>query len=900
MRPYRHGHQLFLEYDVRMYGTGTPRGVLQDWTFTEADLDRIHLEDLLTLIKYLQGPILRPEHYRDGTEILKKYVRHAITLARVTDYQLAIESRQPKVNLLRPNLLVPGIDAYLPYMPTRIPEHGVLYVTMKKRERRFMRFSELAKFCDGTLLYVFNGMQSRLLADQVPSRKFVDGKGKILEAMNLIERKLKERLMYRRVEAAMQMRARIIGEWEEFLQMSKQETKFIDEIVKDIYQRLGVLLKATMPLLYGMESDVSTITSWLKDGSSHTVDILTILGLSGIGKTTLARHVHEAHRYLFDRSSFIKGVNEKCSRQVDGLLDLQKQLAQDISKTSPIQIHDVLQYTSLIENILAHQKVFIVLDDISSLEQLDALLGKKGFHPGSKIIVTTKELSLTEKYVSVLQPKLTKLFLEGLDKEASLQLLSHHAFKGNGPKESYGEVSEKLIVYCQGHPLALKVLGEVLYERDVAEWKECIQGLKEEPISRIQKAMQMSFDSLPQNNDKELFKHIACFFVGEDRDYTEIILKACGIRTLHGITNLIDRCLLTIGRQDEVQMHQLLQEMGRYVVRQESPDKPWKRSRLWCHEDSFKVLEQKKGSGKVKGLNLDMELLEKEKSCGPVELTTDALSKMYNLVLLKLNYVQLNGSYNNFPRNLKWLCMRGSPLKSIPLDLQMKNLVALDMSYSNLEFFVLTYGNLQQTRKMQSVTGSSSKDKRLLRSLKILNLSFCKQLCSIGGFFEIPALEWLILENCGSLIEVCESIEHCDELFLIDLSYCNMLKKLPRNVAKLTKVEMLSLDGLELGEFSIEMRDMELFEKHKANNICINSQASSSALRKTMGRLLESSLFPLPSALVKLSLENCKLSDSSFLMDFNCLSNLKDLYLDGNPNRFHAWLCKKPLQARDA
>ncbi|KAJ9544292.1 hypothetical protein OSB04_023999 [Centaurea solstitialis] len=240
MRPYKHGHQLFLEYDVRMYGTGVPRGELQDWSFTEADLDRVHLEDLLTLIKYLQGPILRPEHYRDGTEILKKYVRHAITLARVTDYQLAIESRQPKVNLLRPNLLVPGIDAYTPYMPTRIPEHGVLYMTRKKKERRFMRFGELSKFCDGTLLYVYNGMQSRLLADQIPGGEIIDGKGKLLEAMRLIERKLKERLMYRRVEAAMQMRARIIGEWEEYLQMSKQDD---DEAVPTAWERFKELLR---------------------------------------------------------------------------------------------------------------------------------------------------------------------------------------------------------------------------------------------------------------------------------------------------------------------------------------------------------------------------------------------------------------------------------------------------------------------------------------------------------------------------------------------------------------------------------------------------------------------------------------------------------------------------------
>ncbi|KAI3739201.1 hypothetical protein L2E82_29600 [Cichorium intybus] len=52
--------------------------------------------------------------------------------------------------------------------------------------------------------------------------------------------------------------------------------------------------------------------------------------------------------------------------------------------------------------------------------------------------------------------------------------------------------------------------------------------------------------------------------------------------------------------------------MGRYIVRAESPDKPWERSRLWCHE-SFQVLKQKKGTENVLGLSLDMRMLGKEK-----------------------------------------------------------------------------------------------------------------------------------------------------------------------------------------------------------------------------------------------------------------------------------------------
>ncbi|KAI3683251.1 hypothetical protein L1987_83760 [Smallanthus sonchifolius] len=79
-----------------------------------------------------------------------------------------------------------------------------------------------------------------------------------------------------------------------------------------------------------------------------------------------------------------------------------------------------------------------------------------------------------------------------------------------------------------------------------------------------------------------------------DRDVAEIILNACDIDTIYGITNLTDRCLLRIGWENKLMMHQLVQEMGRDLVRQENPENPWERSRLWCHEESFKVLKQKK------------------------------------------------------------------------------------------------------------------------------------------------------------------------------------------------------------------------------------------------------------------------------------------------------------------
>ncbi|KAI3738974.1 hypothetical protein L2E82_29292 [Cichorium intybus] len=124
------------------------------------------------------------------------------------------------------------------------------------------------------------------------------------------------------------------------------------------------------------------------------------------------------------------------------------------------------------------------------------------------------------------------------------------------------------------------------------------------------------------------------------------------------------------------------------------------------------VLKRKKCKENLLGLALDMRMLEKEKLCASFELKTEAMVEMDNLMLLQLNYVQINGSYENFPEELRWLCMHGFSLKSIPSALQTENLVALDMSYSNIESVGICYSNRQRPQKRQKLIESCSKDKR--------------------------------------------------------------------------------------------------------------------------------------------------------------------------------------------
>ncbi|KAI7742658.1 hypothetical protein M8C21_025546, partial [Ambrosia artemisiifolia] len=64
-------------------------------------------------------------------------------------------------------------------------------------------------------------------------------------------------------------------------------------------------------------------------------------------------------------------------------------------------------------------------------------------------------------------------------------------------------------------------------------------------------------------------------------------------------------------------MHQLLQAMGRDIVRQESPKKPWKCSILWHPGECLDVLQNRQGTPRVQGLALDTRTFEIETSKEP-------------------------------------------------------------------------------------------------------------------------------------------------------------------------------------------------------------------------------------------------------------------------------------------
>jgi hypothetical protein len=306
-----------------------------------------------------------------------------------------------------------------------------------------------------------------------------------------------------------------------------------------------------------------------------------ILGMGGIGKTTIAKAIYNSIAFRFEVSCFLENIRE--TFQKEGPIHLQKKLLSKII-TSP-EIDNADKGITLIRQRLSSKRVLLILDDVDHSRQLEKIARESDwFGLGSRIIITTRDNHL------LTQHKALPYKVEGLDENKSLQLFSWHAFNGDGPNPDFLELAEDAIRYTQGLPLALTVLGSALKGRDILYWKSKLDEYKTIPNENIHEKLKISYDGL-EKNARNVFLDIACFFKGEYVEYVTKILDSCGFYSYSSITELKEKCLITES-QGILAMHDLLQEMGREIVRQESPEEPGKRSRLWFHEDVCHVLRE--------------------------------------------------------------------------------------------------------------------------------------------------------------------------------------------------------------------------------------------------------------------------------------------------------------------
>ncbi|KAJ9551180.1 hypothetical protein OSB04_015225 [Centaurea solstitialis] len=511
----------------------------------------------------------------------------------------------------------------------------------------------------------------------------------------------------------------------------RSEVAFLEKIVDDIYNNKVARKLVDLPRhLTGMNARYEEISSWLEQSDKK---VLVIFGMGGSGKTTLANYIVSLNSQHFE-SIVIVRVMGGIGKQ-DNQHELLRKFVSDLFGAEK----GVWMHRGMIDRALKKKKALIVFDDVDEPNELERFLGTGDINKQSKIIITTRK-NKTHGWLQTRSWSCEEYNMQLLNNDEALELLSLHAFGFKIPKEGYEEHTKEVLQYCEGNPWALEVLGSSLSEdNSIRHWESTLDALKKDMDDRIHGVLITSYNSLPRSLTKELFLHIACFFVGEDKDYVEQILEN-DYCAPSGIKALINRCLLSVSPNNKLMMYRLVQEMGKNIIRKESK-RVKERSRVFDSHDSY-------------------NLLRKRKPSEDIYLTTDSLRRMDILKLLKLKDVHLHGNYKNFPDDLRWLCWHQFRFPTIPFGLFQGKLVAIDMSHSNLEVFEppivlqsLKTLNLQGSKSLLAIRKLYVYDCKSLEKITFESHRFtmqefgyggCAQLFEVEGFFKLMPIANLV------------------------------------------------------------------------------------------------------------------------------------------------------------
>ncbi|KAL6269238.1 hypothetical protein ACE6H2_026149 [Prunus campanulata] len=695
------------------------------------------------------------------------------------------------------------------------------------------------------------------------------------------------------------------------------ERKLIENIVEWVWMKVHRRFKLLDSReLVGMKFIRAHIDLLLAHPTDD-VRFMGIWGMGGIGKTTIAKLVYDSISTHFESSSFLANVREVSQRGC--LVNLQRQLLSPILKDQITQVWDEQWGTSIIKNCLYNKKVLLILDDVSESSQLEKLAGEKDwFGKGSIIIITTRDKRLLVKHDIHISYK-----VEALGHDDALELFSQNAFKKNEPEEGYLELSKGFLNYAKGLPLALKLLGCLVYKRDPDEWKGELDKLQKIPNSEIIDLLKISYDGLDEMN-KDIFLDVAFFHKGMFKEHVVQILDSCGLCGHIGINALIQKSLLTIDISNNcVEMHDLIQDMALEIVRQECPDEPGRRSRLCNHDDISQVFINNTATNKIKGIALRMARPER------AYWNCEAFSKMCNLKVLEFDNVIISSSpvIPNSLRSIKWSLY---PSKFLPSGFQPNFLTAFEMRQSKLVRLWDGRKDLPNLKKMDlfdSKNLTTTPDFSGIPNLELLHFGGCKNLVEIDP--SIADLKWLrclYLDGCSKLKKIPEfsgQMKNLSTLYLQDMSIeklpssigcligltglflmgCKNLTGLPSEICNLKSLEQLFAEGcskidklpeklgemeclqwLQLDGTSIRQLPRSIVGMKKLHRLTL---AYKSSVWGGLPRLYERHALVLGSldglfSLVELDLSDHGLCEGDLLSDIGCLSSLEKLKLSGN------------------
>ncbi|XP_057431342.1 disease resistance protein Roq1-like isoform X2 [Lotus japonicus] len=443
------------------------------------------------------------------------------------------------------------------------------------------------------------------------------------------------------------------------------EKMFIWKIVEEVFNKIKYVLLDVADNPVGLESRVQEVIKLLDLESDGGVQMVGIVGIGGIGKTTLVRAVHNLIAGQFEVVCFLHNVREIQIKY--GLKHLQDRLlyhrhGEDYHEEG-IKLTCSSERIAEVRHRLCRKKVILIVDDVDKLEQLQAVAGSPNwFGPGSRVIITSRNKNLLVSH------GIERIYeVSELNDEEALDLLTYSAFKNKIAPSEFKEVLIDSVTLASGLPLSSKVIGSTLYSRNVGYWKSYLKRGKWVPDEKIQKTLEVSLDGL-ETMEKCVFLDIACCFKGYSLVEVQYILCAhYGYCATDYISALVRQSLINISSSGELTLHDLMRNMGKQIDRRKSPG-----SRLWILEEILHVFKYSYFTitDKIEIIFLDLSSTEE----GKIYWDGEGFKNMGNLKTLIIKNAHFSQAPRHLPSSLRVLEWQRYPSQYLPPNFHPENL----------------------------------------------------------------------------------------------------------------------------------------------------------------------------------------------------------------------------------